>query len=61
MSEHLFELVIAHCFWGWCDHKAEGIDPDAVHDLMERHYATAHRADIDLLLPRVTIRAGLIA
>lgn len=51
MSEALFEQVTAHCFWGWCNHTVTGLDPDAVHDAMEAHYASIHRADLDAIYP----------
>lgn len=49
----LFDVLTVHCFWGWCVHVETGLDPDVVHAAMEEHYETAHRADLDRLLPRL--------
>lgn len=61
IPETLFDPVTVHCFWGWCDHTVTDLDADTVHGRMEAHYSTVHRADIDALLPRVTIRAGVLS
>lgn len=46
----LFDLVVVHCFFGRCGHAEAGLDPHAVHDAMETHYAARHAADIARIL-----------
>jgi len=53
VTEALFDVLTAHCFWGWCSHVEIGLDPDAVHAAMEEHYSTVHRHDLDALLPNL--------
>jgi hypothetical protein len=42
----LFDVVTVHCFWAWCGHVERGLDPQAVHDQMEAHYAARHADDL---------------
>lgn len=48
-QETLFPVLAAHCFLtlAGCTHVVRGTDPQEVHDRMERHYDTAHRAYLD--------------
>lgn len=48
-QETLFPVVAAHCFLtlAGCPHVVRGTDPQEVHDRMETHYATTHRAYLD--------------
>jgi hypothetical protein len=47
MTGELFPLIVAHCFLLRCPHTERGLDPVAVHDAMEAHYAARHQQVID--------------
>jgi hypothetical protein len=51
----LFSVVVVHCFWGRCGHVERGLDPVAVHDAMEAHYAAAHRGELAALTGPVRV------
>lgn len=54
MSDTLLDVYTAHCFLSLrgCEHTVSGIEPDEVHDRMERHYETTHRAWLDSIVDR---------
>lgn len=43
------EMITVHCFLLTCGHVEQGTDPDVVHDAMEGHYGSRHRALIGRL------------
>lgn len=41
----LFTVITVHCFFG-CPSVIRDIDPQAAHDRMEEHYASAHSTQV---------------
>lgn len=42
-------ILTVHCFMASCSYVEQGTDPDDVHDAMEVHYASRHRALIEAI------------
>lgn len=43
------DLIVVHCFFR-CKHIEQSADPQQAHDMMERHYAEKHSAQIDKIV-----------